>query len=375
MMQVDIPSPRVTCFMPSRREDERAQQNWCRLQEAVDRAQHLDGVILDRTPSGGVARHLAKSGWNATKSRTSVQRQGPNAPLRAVWEALRGLAPDWLVILADDDEWFGLGQLTPPCRSNVSVLAPSLASLDTGSVVPALLPTSPLRPQHVLHGLLRQDVSGTISGYLSDAPTPWGGEDLLLVFVAESFGTVEHSRLFRYVWNSANWQGLQQDEVLRGYLLDAGWGPMADLSTYLLCQSLDRVAVTACARDQLSEKRWRDMVRSALERFWPVTDPSHHRIFKRLPVPVRRAVLESRGLAGLQRMALVARRTAAYCWGGTEPRSILDSYATGRHLVSSLGDIRSVLLPALRVAAPQAARAQIDYWTECVALVDAEYPR
>lgn len=362
---------KITCVLATRREDDRASESWLRLLRDVDTSTQLTAHILDRTPSGCIESELEKVGWVPAESRLHVVRQGDDAPIRDVWLAIHALNPDWLVTVADDDSWSGLSTLDPPTDTSVSVVAPELVLESEGGSTH--LPKGRIQTHHVLHGLLRRDVVQTISSYMSEAPTPWGGEDLLMLHVAEQFGRIEESSGYRYYWNTRNWDGSTQDDVLRGYLLRAGWGSMANLSTYLLCQSLDRVAVAAYAREQLPEARWRHMVQAALQQFWPVTDPGHHRTFRRLPAPVRRAVLESRGLSGRRRVASILANSAAHAVRTAKAQTLLEAYSSGKRLVEDTGQILGSLLPALRSVSPRETHQQIDYWSECVATVDRLY--
>lgn len=354
----------VACVMATRREDSRARANWRMLLADVTDACHLTGLIMDRTPSAAVREELRLAGWDEGRSKLRVIRQSYDAPIREIWRTIRGVDAPWLVTLADDDEWFGLSGIGLPEDTSVSVMAPSLSSDSSAGITQ--VPFRPIRTQHVLHGAIRHDVLRTVSRYLSDAPTPWGGEDALLVFAAEGFGRIVESSEYRYCWNSHNWEPQSQQEVLESYLRKAGWGDMSGLSTYLLAQSLDRLAVTAYARDEMDEGNWLSLVSSAMARFWPVTDERHNATFRRVPGPFRRAILHSRGLAGGARVRRTLGMTAVYSVARRPKRGSLSRYATGTQLVATPEDVLAGIIPALRSEAPLGVQDQIDFWSACI---------
>ena len=354
----------VACVMATRREDFRARANWRMLLSDVTDGRHLSGLIMDRTPSAAVADELRRAGWNEGTSELRVIRQSYDASIREIWRTIERVNAPWLVTLADDDQWSGLSGIELPLDASVSVIAPSLSSESSAGVLQ--IPFRPIRTQHVLHGVIRHDVLRTVARYLSDAPTPWGGEDALLVFAAEGFGRVVQSSDYRYFWNSHNWEPESQQEVLESYLRKAGWGYMSGLSTYLLAQSLDRLAVTAYARDEMDEANWLSLVSSAMARFWPVTDEHHNATYRRFPGPFRRAILHSRGLAGGARVRRTLGMTAVYSVARRPKRGSLARYATGMQLILTPEDVLASLIPALRSEAPLGVQDQIDFWSACI---------
>lgn len=355
------------CLMAARRDNDVARRNWLHLFEDVERAPQLSGVLLDRTKSGDIQRYLEGHGWIRERSSLSIVRQSGTAPIRDVWQYVSGLQADWLVTLADDDHWEGLTHLSPQQSARTALVSPNLVITSSTSSEP--VPSTALLPQHALHGALHRDVVQTIASYLASAPTPWGGEDLLLLFVAESMGSVVQSSDYTYFWNSRNWEPATQEAALMGYLVEAGWGHLASLSTYLLCQSLDRVAVTARSRPYLETHEWRLMVKRAMSQFWPVTSPKNHAAFKRLPSFVRSSILASRGLSGRERLISIAVGSLRNVLTLRRPLSQLERFASGRVLISDVTAIRDLLLPALRTEAPPATYPQIDYWSECLSEV------
>jgi hypothetical protein len=297
-------------------------------------------------------------------SRLDVIRQSHNAPIREIWQAILDLRADWLVNLADDDEWEGLATLAPSADPTVTVVAPDLWVSPGPNSTPTR--STRLQTQHVLHGLLRGDVLQLVSAYLASAPMPWGGEDMLLLSSAESLGTLATSGTYRYTWDSRNWQGSTQEHVLRGYLQEAGWGHMASLSTYLLCQSLDRLAIASVAVDFLEPSQALALRRRAMEAFWPVTDPGHRRSFMRLPAPVRRAVMESRGLPRNARIRRVLLDSAANALVAQPPGGSFEDFSTGNRLIHASSQVAEELIPALRREAPNTVHEQIDFWEKCI---------
>lgn len=358
---------RITCVMPSRREDDRARRNWLQVMYEVEHTPTLMGILIDRTNSGGIQSYLELHGWKRDYSSLRIVRQSGNAPLRDVWRCISLTHPNWLVTLADDDRWEGLSSLSPDQDPGISLVSPRLVITSSTSSEP--VPSSALLPQHALHGALHRDVVQTIASYLASAPTPWGGEDLLLLFVAESMGSVVQSSDYTYFWSSRNWEPATQEAALMGYLFEAGWDHLASLSTYLLCQSLDRVAVTARSRPYLGTHEWRLMVNRAMSQFWPVTSPRNHAAFKRLPPFVRSSILASRGLSGRQRLMSTAAGSLRNLLSLRRPRSQLERFTSGRVLISDVTAIRDLLLPVLRAEAPPATYPQIDYWSECLSEV------
>jgi hypothetical protein len=354
----------VACVMATRREDSRARANWRMLLADVTDARRLTGLIMDRTPSAAVPEELRLAGWEEGRSKLRVIRQSYDAPIREIWRTIKRVDAPWLVTLADDDQWSGLSRIGLPVDASVSVIAPSLSSESSAGI--SQIPFHPIRTQHVLHGFVRHDVLRTVGRYLSEAPTPWGGEDALLVFAAEGFGRVVQSSDYCYCWNSHNWEPESQQEVLESYLRQAGWGDMSGLSTYLLAQSLDRLAVTAYARDEMDEANWLSLVSAAMARFWPVTDEHHNAIYRRFPGPVRRAILQSRGLAGGARVRRTLGMAAVYSVAPRPKRRSLERYATGTQLLATPEDVLAGIIPALRAAAPQGVQDQIDFWSACI---------
>lgn len=340
----------------------------------MDGSRHLRGLILDRTPTSSIESCLRAAGWAPESSRLVVQNQGPKAPLRDVWVVIGRLGYDWMVSLADDDNWEDLASLQPSRSESATFVLPQLYQRNGNIVVP--VPRDPLTTQHVLHSLTRTSVLRPVTRYLTDAPTPWGGEDSLLLFLAQQSGGLEVSESYRYQWDNHNWTPEESQASIEQYLQEAGWGERSTNSTYLLAQSLDRLALAAYLVDGLSPRLWLRWVQDSFDRFWPVPDYDRHRAFARLPPPVRRAVINSRGTSSTSRLLKLTALSARYAM--TSARCDIDALSQFEQGVCLVRDERTVLgelLPALRRQSPEAVWPQLDFWDDCIRQVSTHRQR
>jgi hypothetical protein len=295
-------------------------------------------------------------------------RQGSRAPISAIHRELLSREADWYGQFHDDDYWFGVPSVPAGISHDVALVAPTLLVSSGGRLGAAHEWTT----QHALFGAMRRDVFKVAINYLASAPSAWGGEDLAILTLAGAAGSIVANPDFTYVWDKGNWTSMSSSDSTIRYLAAQGWGGLASLSTYLLLQSIDRLAIFADA-DVLPEDRWRRGVEGVMATFWPVIDPRGHALLLKLPKAGRRALVESRGTGrGIGRISSV---TGALLRGRGETvsASALARYETGEDVVRSPREVYESLLPALAQAAPKETQAQIEFWRDRVGSVVSRY--
>ena len=303
-------------------------------------------------------------------SRLTVVRQGGGAPISDVWREFATIRGQWIVQFHDDDRWVGTPSVPEAPEPDVTLYAPHLLVSDGRTERIAHEWTT----QHAMFGAMLGDVFRMIAQYLASAPSPWGGEDLMLLSFAGSLGRIARMDGYTYVWRRHNWSSSTSSSSTRTYLEEQGWEGLSSLSTYLLLQSFDRLAVFAYA-DKVDDETWQRGVDEVLATFWPVIDRRGHDLLRRLPSRLRGALILTRGEGtGARRIMSLMRRA---------PRSILSvcedesfqAFESGRRLVLSPHDVVDFLLPAFRKEAPIRVQPQLDYWHWCITKVADRYSR
>jgi hypothetical protein len=268
----------------------------------------------------------------------------------------------------DDDTWYGTPSLPARDDPAVSLYTPVLMVTDGVTKWPAHQWTT----QHALFGAIRGDVFAIISRYLANAPNPWGGEDLMILSFTGALGRIEELSGYSYVWHCGNWTSQTSELSTQQYLADQGWGHLSSLSTYLLLQSLDRVAIFGVA-NEVPDPMWLSGVNDVLATFWPVIDPRGHRILSRLPPRLRGAMIASRGTGSGSRRVLQFLRNVPGSVARVHPADSFAAFNTGQRLVRSPEDVIEHLIPALSREAPGEAHPQIEYWAQCITTVANRY--
>jgi hypothetical protein len=326
------------------------------------------GVLFDRTEHGFRWTPTDAELIIALGGRLEIMRQGPSAPISAIPRALLSSDADWYGQFHDDDYWFGVPSVPVGISRDVSLVAPTLLVSSGGRLKPAHEWTT----QHALFGVMRRDVFKVAINYLASAPSAWGGEDLAVLTLAGAAGAIVSNPDFTYVWDKGNWTSTSSSDSTIRYLQAQGWGNLASLSTYLLLQSIDRLAIFADA-DVLPEDRWLRGVRAVMETFWPVIDRRGHDLLLKLPKAGRRALIESRGTGrGFGRLSSVTRALLRGR-GETLSSSALARYETGEDVVRSPREVYESLLPALAQDAPKETQPQIEFWRDRVGSVVRRY--
>ena len=303
-------------------------------------------------------------------SRLTVVRQGGEAPLSDVWRELAHVHGKWIVQFHDDDRWVGNPSLPEAPAPDVTLYAPHLLVSDGTNEWAAHEWTT----QHAMFGAMRGDVFRIIAQYLASAPSPWGGEDLMLLSFAGSLGRIARLDGYTYVWRRHNWTSSTSGDSTRTYLEEQGWQRLSSLSTYLLLQSLDRLAVFAYAED-VDDETWRRGVDEVLATFWPVIDRRGHDLLRKLPSRLRGALISTRGEGtGARRIIRLLRNTPKSVVSVCDHESF-QAFESGQRLVRTPQDVAGSLLPALRQEAPVRVQPQLDYWHWCIAKVADRYSR
>jgi len=360
--------PHVLLVMASRRDGESAQLVRERFLETVDRTPDAYGLLIDRTTSGVVWSPQGHRVVQDISRRFTVVRQGNAAPLSAGWKVLAGMPADWIMQFHDDDTWDGVPAIPSTPDTAVALYAPRLVVSDGTNEWLAHQWTT----QHALFGAIRGDVFAIIARYLANAPNPWGGEDLMILSFTGALGRIEQMSGYSYVWHRGNWTSQTSETSTHQYLAAQGWGHLSSLSTYLLLQSLDRLAIFGAAHE-VPDPIWLSGVDDVLGTFWPVIDPRGHRILSQLPPRLRGAMIASRGTGSGSRRVVEFLRNVPGSVAEVHPADSFTAFATGQRLVRSPEDVFERLIPALTREAPVEAYPQIEYWAQCITKVWDRY--
>lgn len=358
----------LTLIMASRRTGDDAQATRERFVETTAQIESGSGILFDRTPDGVIWSPSAMNTIRDLGSRFSVVRQGSVAPISDVWRELDSVPGAWIMGFHDDDHWVGIPIVPTPSDPRVTLYAPNVLVSDGTAQWAAHEWTS----QHALFGAIRSDVFRMIAQYLASAPSPWGGEDLMLLSLAGSMGQIERMDGYTYVWRRHNWTSVTSDSSTQSYLAEQGWEELSSLSTYLLLQSFDRLAVFAYA-DEVDDDKWRRGVDEVLATFWPVIDRRGHDLLRRLPSRLRGALISTRGEGtGPRRFRSLIRTAPRSIFSVCEHESF-QAFESGRNLVRTPHDVSHSLLPAFAKEAPVRVQPQLDYWDWCIAKVADRY--
>jgi len=358
----------VTLVMASRRTDEHAQFVRERFIETVAQVDQGSGVLIDRTPDGVEWCTPARETIQSLGGRLRVVRQSHAASISDAWLELSRLNDQWIVQFHDDDNWRGVPTIPESPDPSVTLYAPNVLVSDGIKEWNAHEWTT----QHALFGAIRGDVFRMIAKYLAAAPNPWGGEDLMMLSFAGSLGRIERQHGYSYIWHRHNWTSETSELSTQRYLGDQGWEGLASLSTYLLLQSLDRLAVFAYA-DSVDDAQWKVGVDEVLDTFWPVIDRRGHELLRRLPRRLRGALISTRGEGtGPRRIISLVKRVPSSLSAVSLEHSF-EAFQSGQILVSTPGDVANSLLPALVRVAPTKVQAQLGYWAECIGRVTHRY--
>ena len=196
----------------------------------------------------------------------------------------------------------------------------------------------------------------------------------MILSLAGAVGQIRRQADYTYVWHQGNWTAETSETSTQMYLADQGWGNLSSLSTYLLLQSLDRLAVYSMA-GEVPEETWRLGVEGSLDTFWPVIDAKGHRILRRLPPSLRGAMIATRGGGNGPRRMVRFLKAASFPAREMHQVDSFTAFEIGRSLVSTPLDVSERLLPALADVAPPEAQPQIEYWRSCVSRVACRYSR
>lgn len=303
-------------------------------------------------------------------SRLTVVRQGDEAPISDVWRELANFPGQWILQFHDDDRWVGTPSVPEPPEPGVTLYAPHLLVSDGTTEWIAHEWTT----QHAMFGAMRGDVFRMISQYLASAPSPWGGEDFMLLSFAGSLGRIARLDGYTYVWRNHNWTSSTSTASTRTYLEEQGWEESSSLSTYLLLQSFDRLAVFAYA-DAVDDETWQRGVDEVLATFWPVIDRRGHELLRRLPPQLRGALISTRGEGTGARRIMSLIRGAPRSMRSARESEPFQAFESGRRLVRTPHDVADSLLPAFSKQAPVRVQPQLDYWHWCIAKVAERHSR
>ena len=361
------PSLPVRVILATRRTDQRAVSVWRSLAESVSGNQHISGVVFDRTASQEARDYLTKSHSAAVETgRLSIVVQGHTAPLKAITDAWRQLPRMWTCMVHDDDHWTGAPTVGPDVPHDVSLLAPSIWIQSAGMAEARL--AHRWTSQHALFGAVSPHVQAAYLEYTHDSPLLSGGEDLLMLFLADSMGRIHDMPGYDYYWDPGHWDDSESTkDSLANYLSAALASDISSVSRFVLIQSMDRLAACAYIPETVPLRRRLEAVRHAVGTFWPVVDPLGHSLYRLLPERARCAVLKSSGQGrSLKRMTAIARQIVTK--RSAPPVNYLQAVESGATRLHGIRDIQGNLIPALRKAAagdPEFVTL-IDFWDQCL---------
>jgi hypothetical protein len=364
-----MPSPgTLRVLMATRRSDEQAHRAWQACVEMVRSSSLLTAVLIDRTEQASASQFLQSNAFDLLdEGRVQVVRQTPNDSIREIFSVWKHLDPLWTLTLHDDDTWQGIPALPSSLNPRVSLYTPTIHVCEEGQVVRT---AHRWTSQHALFGASTPSLQRAYLDYLCSAPMVIGGEDLLLLFMADQMGFVRPMPGYTYFWNADNWLDEEKrKETTRRYANQFDVPGLDAVSGYVLFQSLDRLASCHAMAPYMNRKSLHRSIRTSMRTFWPIVDVRGHFAYSISPRPIREGLLRGRGQRPMARLTLMARRrTPTPAMDTQSRRGWLPDVDTGEVRLTSVNQVLTRLLPELELALGdnEIAVSQVKYWERCI---------